>query len=137
MQVTEVRVHLETRPDPVNQFVLAFASVTLDSIFKVHDLRVLTDPQDRPYVTMPNRKIVDRCPQCSASNPLRAKYCNECGIRLADNRGRPNIRDGKIRFYTDVAHPTDSDLRSMLSSKVLAQYQVEKEIAFEAKSKAI
>ena len=52
MEITEVKVNLMPDQDPLK----AFASITFDDCFVVHDLRVIKT-QGRIFVAMPSKKI--------------------------------------------------------------------------------
>ena len=52
MKITDVKVNLATHQDPLK----AFASITLDDCFVVHDLRVIKTA-DKMFVAMPSKKL--------------------------------------------------------------------------------
>ena len=57
-------------------------------------------------------------------NHLRSQYCNQCGIRLKEDR---TIRDqeGRAKLYADVAHPINSQCREMIQKHVIDEFQAE------------
>lgn len=121
MKVTEVRIEL-CRENVGNDHIRAFAVVTFDNRFVVHDLKVIYVPgRNVLRVFMPSRKLSDKCPRCSAKNHLRARYCNECGTRLADNRDA-EMRVRGQKPHADVAHPIDSHTRAEIEAAVLDAY---------------
>ena len=116
MEVTEVRVKLASERD--DDRLIAYCSITLDRVLVIRDLRVVEGSRGQPVVSMPSRKISDNCPTCRAKNPLRARYCNECGDPLDDGRGFA-AEDGRIKYYADVAHPICQEFRRQLEDAVL------------------
>lgn len=114
MQATEVRVERTRGGDP--RF-LGFASVIFDHQFIVHDLRVVLGASGA-FVAMPHRLVSDRCPECRAKNHLKARYCNECGVPLGNDRccsGTP--------LRQDVAHPISRNCRVEIERAVLSAWQ--------------
>ena len=121
MQISEIRVKLvEKRNDRLK----AFCSVTFDDDFVVRDLKIIEGATGY-FVAMPSRKIADRCSKCRSKNHLRAKFCNECGKRLEDDRGR--IDFGRVKLHADVAHPINSKCREMLQTNVIDAFHEELE----------
>jgi stage V sporulation protein G len=121
MQISETRIKLvQNRSDRLK----AYCSVTFDDDFVVRDLKIIEGVSGY-FVAMPSRKITGRCPACGAKNHLRAKFCNECGKRLTDNRGRR----GQIRtkLHADIAHPINSKCREMMQTLVVEAYKQELE----------
>ena len=122
MEITEVRVKLM---EEAGDRLQAFCSVTLDDCFVVRDLKIIEGPNG-PFVAMPSRKLTARCPQCSCKNHLRAAHCNQCGLRLKDDRA---IRDenGRAKLYADIAHPINSQCREVIQQRVIQAYREELE----------
>ena len=52
MKITDVKVNLATHQEPLK----AFASITLDDCFVVHDLRIIKTA-DKMFVAMPSKKL--------------------------------------------------------------------------------
>ena len=52
MKITEVKINLVQRQEPVR----AFASITLENCFVVHDLRIIKTAE-KTFVAMPSKKI--------------------------------------------------------------------------------
>lgn len=126
MNITEVRIKLMEDSDDRLQ---AFCSVTFDDSFVVRDLKII-EGTNGPFVAMPSRKLTSHCPHCGCKNHLRSGYCNQCGGRLKDDRA---VRDqeGRTKLYADIAHPINSQCREMIQSRVIAEYQTERERAKE------
>ena len=120
MEVTEVRIHpyVPTRPD---ECLKAFALVVLDNAFAIRDVRVIDDPQRGLFLSMPERKLEDHCPNCKRRNVLLAKYCNWCGNLLGENRFLLDSR-GKKKLHADCCHPITPQCREMLEEAVLPVY---------------
>jgi DNA-binding cell septation regulator SpoVG len=124
MEISEVRVKLLNRPE---DRLKAFCSITLDSDFVVRDLKII-EGINGPFVAMPSRKLADRCTQCGTKNHLRARFCNQCGVRLDENRGLRN-GNGRTSLHADVAHPINSECRERIQACVVEAYAEELERA--------
>jgi stage V sporulation protein G len=124
MEITEVRIKLMMDSDDRLQ---GFCSVTFDNCFVVRDLKII-DGANGPFVAMPSRKLTSHCHQCGAKNHLKAQYCNQCGVRLREER---TVRDaeGRAKLYADIAHPINSQCREMIQNRVIAEYRTELERA--------
>lgn len=121
MNITEVKV--KRIEDKRNERLRAFCTVTIDGEFVVRDLKIIEGAKGT-FVAMPSRKLVDRCPSCGGKNHLRAKYCNDCGARLADNRAERD-EQGRAKLHADIAHPINSRCREELQRVVLQAYKEE------------
>lgn len=122
MEITEIRIKLTSqRGDKLR----AFCSVTFDNALVIRDLKII-EGQRGVFVAMPSRKISDRCPRCSAKNHVRAKFCNECGHRLAPDRVE-QAGGGRPKLYADIAHPINAAAREALEARILAAYREELE----------
>ncbi len=124
MVITEVRIKLM---EDNNERLQAFCSVTFDDMFVIRDLKIIEGTKGS-FVAMPSRKLTDRCPQCHCKNHLRARFCNQCGARLDENRGLRGA-DGRAKLHADIAHPINSSCREVIQSAVIRAYQEEKERA--------
>ncbi len=122
MEITEVRVKLTSSQ---SDRVRAFCSVTLDREFVVRDIKVI-EGTNGLFVAMPSRKIADHCPKCRGKNHLRAKFCNECGAKLRDNRA-PRNGSGRSKLHADVAHPINMACRERLQDAILGAFNEELE----------
>jgi len=122
LNITEVRVKLmHHRSDRLR----AFCSITIDDDFVVHDLRVI-EGRKGYFVAMPSRKLSTGCPRCSAKNPIRAKFCSDCGARLPEEQDA-SAEQAHDKLHVDVAHPINTACREMLQEEVLVAYREELE----------
>lgn len=127
MQVTEVRIKLMEDNTENNERLRGFCSVTFDDAFVVRDLKIIEGAKGF-FVAMPSRKLTGRCHFCGLKNHLRARFCNQCGGRLDENRA---LRDaeGRAKLHADVAHPINSGCRRQIQAAVLAAYDDEVELS--------
>ena len=122
MNITEVRVKLlENQPDKLR----GFASITVEHHLVVRDLKIIEGGSGL-FIAMPSRKLCDRCPSCQGKNHLRARFCNDCGRRLRQDRGNQDDR-GRLRLYADIAHPIHQKARNLVERTVLSAYKEELE----------
>ena len=120
VEITEVRIKLmETSEDRLR----AFCSITFDGCFVVRDLKIIEGTQG-PFVAMPSRKLTNRCSRCGNKNAMRSNYCNNCGVRLRDNR-EARDDDTPNKLYADVAHPINQACRDLIQQHVVAEYLLE------------
>ena len=89
MQITDVKINIMPGREPLK----AFASITLDNCFVVHDLRVIKT-EGRFFVAMPSKKIKDNG-------------------ELAKNAKA---------LHRDIAHPINSEMRSLIEKAVFERY---------------
>jgi stage V sporulation protein G len=82
MELTEVRINL---CGDRGGRLKAFCSLTFDNTFVIRDVKLI-DGNDGLFLAMPSRKLCDHCPACHEKNHLRARYCNNCGRRLNEER---------------------------------------------------
>jgi stage V sporulation protein G len=122
--ITEVRIKLMEEGNE-NERLQAFCSVTFDDAFVVRDLKIIEGTKGS-FVAMPSRKLTDRCPQCGCKNHLRARYCNQCGQKLDENRATRDS-DGRVKLHADIAHPINSGCREVIQSAVLKAFNEERE----------
>jgi stage V sporulation protein G len=120
--ITEVRIKLM---EDNHERLQAFCSVTFDNAFVVRDLKIIEGTKGS-FVAMPSRKLTDRCPQCHSKNHLRARFCNQCGRQLDENRAIRDA-DGRAKLHADIAHPINSACREVIQSAVIKSYQEERE----------
>jgi stage V sporulation protein G len=118
----------------------AFCSLTFDNTFVVRDVKLI-EGNDGLFLAMPSRKLCDRCRRCSEKNHLRARFCNQCGARLDENRqvrsGNGHINGGhangngralsRPKLHADIAHPINASCRLELERRVLMAYLEELE----------
>ncbi len=124
MEITEVRIKLMENN---NEKLLAFCSVVFDDAFIIHDFKIIGGNKGL-FVSMPSVKLTDCCPMCGTKNHLRAHFCNQCGVRLGDNRAMLDQR-GRPNLHTDFAHPLHSDFREFIQRIILEDYHKELELA--------
>ena len=126
MQITEVRIKLM---EESGERLQAFCSITFDDCFVIRDLKII-EGGNGPFVAMPSRKLTAHCPQCGCKNHLKAAYCNQCGLRLKEDRTVKD-EDGRTKLYADIAHPINSGCREMIQERVIREYHDELERAKE------
>ena len=124
MEITEVRVKLMDRAE---DRLRAFCSITFDDCFVIRDLKII-EGNSGPFVAMPSRKLSSHCPNCRQKNHLRAKYCNNCGRKLASD-SVPHDPSGRAKLYADIAHPVNSSCREIIQSVVVSEFENELERA--------
>lgn len=124
MVITEVRIKLM---EDNNERLQAFCSVTFDDAFVIRDLKIIEGTKGF-FVAMPSRKLTDRCGQCGCKNHLRSRFCNQCGLRLDEDRATRDS-DGRAKLHADIAHPINSACREVIQSAVLQSYYEERERA--------
>jgi stage V sporulation protein G len=120
MEITEVRVKLiHNQADKLR----GFATITIGDSIVVRDLKII-DGAHGLFLAMPSRKLCDRCGKCGGKNNLRARYCNDCGVRLKEMRGETDER-GRPRLYADIAHPINQPSRDLVQTVVIQAYHEE------------
>ncbi|MFL5342067.1 MAG: SpoVG family protein [Gemmataceae bacterium] len=124
MVITEVRIKLV---EENNERLQAFCSVTFDNAYVVRDLKIIEGTKGS-FVAMPSRKLTDRCGGCGSKNHLRARFCNQCGHKLDENRAVRDA-DGRAKLHADIAHPINSACREVIQTAVLKAYHDEREKA--------
>jgi len=120
VEISEVRIKLMDDPGDRLQ---GFCSITFDKCFVIRDLKIIRGAKGS-FVAMPSRKLTDRCPKCGNKNQLRARYCNDCGVELFEDRAIKDD-DGRAKLYADIAHPINSGCREMIQRKVLEAFEKE------------
>jgi stage V sporulation protein G len=137
MQLTEIRINLCGSPSagravrPPNQGgrLRAFCSLTFDDTFVIRDVKLI-DGNDGLFLAMPSRKLMDHCPGCSEKNHLRARFCNQCGSRLDEDRYlryRSGNGQSRLKLHADIAHPINARTRQDIERRVFAAYEQEVE----------
>jgi stage V sporulation protein G len=120
VQITEVRIKLVS---DIDDRLRAFCSITFDGEFVVRDLKIIQG-QKGYFVAMPSRKIMEKCPRCSAKNDAKARYCNHCGAVLPPVLPAES-GSSRARAFADIAHPINSSCRERIESAVLAAFDEE------------
>jgi len=124
MILTEVRINLCTQRA---SRLKAFCSLTFDDTFVIRDVKLI-DGNDGIFLAMPSRKITDHCPTCREKNHLRARFCNNCGVRLNEDRHqhhRTGNGTNRLKLHADIAHPINAETRALIERRVLESYQLE------------
>lgn len=122
MEISEVRVKLVTNKD---DRLKAFCSITMDNEFVVRDIKII-EGTGGLFVAMPSRKMSDHCEKCGGKNHLRAKFCNNCGTVLSENRAKKDTK-GRMKLHADIAHPINAECRRKIQEKVVSAYGEEVE----------
>ncbi|HZL33747.1 MAG TPA: SpoVG family protein [Tepidisphaeraceae bacterium] len=126
MQLTEVRINLCGQR---GSRLKAFCSLTFDDTFVIRDVKLI-DGNDGLFLAMPSRKLADHCPHCKEKNHLRARFCNQCGTRLNEERHlqyRSGNGQNRLKLHADIAHPINAESRAHLETRVLSEYEQELE----------
>lgn len=126
MHLTEVRINL---CGGRGSRLKAFCSLTFDDTFVIRDVKLI-DGNDGLFLAMPSRKLSDHCPGCGEKNHLRARYCNNCGKRLNEERYlhyRSGNGQNRLKLHADIAHPINADCRQQIEDNVFKAYQRELE----------
>ena len=126
MEITEARIKLINNKD---ERLKAFCSVTFDNEFVVRDIKIIEGAKGI-FVAMPSRKMSDHCEKCGGKNHLRARFCNNCGTALVENRARKDAQ-GRMKLHADIAHPINAECRRKIQEKVTAAFNEEVEKAKE------
>jgi len=122
MEISEVRVKLVSNKD---DRLKAFCSITMDNEFVVRDIKVI-EGGGGFFVAMPSRKMSDHCEKCGGKNHLRAKFCNNCGTTLSEDRAKKDIK-GRMKLHADIAHPINAECRRKIQEKVIIAFKEEVE----------
>ena len=120
MEISEVRVKMVANKD---DRLKAFCSMTLDNDFVVRDIKVI-EGTGGLFVAMPSRKMSDHCNQCGGKNHLRAKFCNNCGGTLPENRAKQDVK-GRMKLHADIAHPINAECRKRIQETIVAAFEEE------------
>ena len=124
MEISEVRVKLIENKD---ERLKAFCSVTMDNEFVVRDIKII-EGTNGYFVAMPSRKMSDHCEKCGGKNHLRARFCNNCGASLPEERAKKDEK-GRMKLHADIAHPINIECRQKIQDKVTVAYEAEAEKA--------
>ena len=122
MEITEVRVKMVQNKD---DRLKGFCSMTIDNEFVVRDIKVIEGTSGL-FVAMPSRKMSDHCGKCGGKNHLRAKFCNNCGAQLQENRARKDTK-GRMKLHADIAHPINAECRKNIQETIVAAFEEEVE----------
>ena len=120
MEISEVRVKMVANKD---DRLKAFCSMTLDNDFVVRDIKVI-EGTGGLFVAMPSRKMSDHCEKCGSKNHLRAKFCNNCGGTLSENRAKQDVK-GRMKLHADIAHPINAECRRRIQATIVEAFEDE------------
>ena len=120
MEISEVRVKLVANKD---DRLKGFCSMTLDDEFVVRDVKVI-EGTNGLFIAMPSRKMSDHCNHCGGKNHLRARFCNNCGGVLSEDRARQDIK-GRMKLHADIAHPINADCRKKIQIAIVTAFEEE------------
>ena len=120
MEISEVRVKMVANKD---DRLKAFCSMTLDNEFVVRDIKVI-EGTGGLFVAMPSRKMSDHCDKCGGKNHLRARFCNNCGAGLSENRVKQDTK-GRMKLHADIAHPINAECRRTIQETIIAAFEQE------------
>ena len=124
MQLTDIRIKL---CEDQGSRLKAFCALTFDRTFVVRDVKLI-DGNDGLFLAMPSRKLSDHCGRCGDKNHLRARYCNNCGGRLDENRYM-RLQQGngpcRVKLHADIAHPISTDCRHEIERRVVGAFHQE------------
>ena len=122
MEISEIRVRLVHNKD---DRLKAFCSITIQNAFVVRDIKII-EGGGGYFVAMPSRKMCDHCGKCGGKNHLRARFCNNCGAKLGEDRAKKDPK-GRMKLHADIAHPINADCRKAIQEKVVAAFEKELE----------
>ena len=125
MEITEVRIFLR---ESANSRLRAFATVTFDNDFVVRNIKVIEGNKGL-FVAMPSRRVETPCAKCGAKNPLKNKYCGQCGTDLLTGNKEPGAEQERLEpreQQQDIAHPINTKFREYIQKKILDTYEAEK-----------
>jgi len=77
---------------------------------------------------MPSRKMSDHCEKCGGKNHLKARFCNNCGAALSENRAKKDFK-GRMKLHADIAHPINAECRQKIQKQVISAFEQELEMS--------
>lgn len=120
MEISEVRIKLVNNKD---DRLKAFCSITLDDEFVIRDIKII-EGTNGYFVAMPSRKMSDHCDKCGGKNHLKARFCNNCGKSLNENRAHKDVQ-GRMKLHADIAHPINVDCRKRIQEQIVKAFNEE------------
>ena len=126
MNLTDIRIKL---CDDQSNRLKAFCALTFDGTFVIRDVKLI-DGNEGLFLAMPSRKLADHCGRCGDKNHLRARYCNNCGGRLDENRFQRHQHGNgtsRLKLHADIAHPINADCRHDIERQVIDAFYAELE----------
>lgn len=118
MEITEVRIM-----NMKNDKLRAFASVTFDGCFVVHDIKIINAPKGL-LVCMPSKRPQVECPECGQKISAGSAFCPLCGERVPLAIGTYDARKDR----KDIAHPINEAFRKTVSQAVLSAFEKQSSI---------
>ena len=130
MRLTDIRIKLCESQNQNNR-LKAFCALTFDNTFVIRDVKLI-EGNDGLFLAMPSRKLADHCPRCGDKNHLRARFCNNCGAHLDENRyqryqNSTGNGHGRLKLHADIAHPINAETRNAIEHDVVTAYHDEVE----------
>jgi stage V sporulation protein G len=133
MRLTDIRIKLCDTHNQ-NSRLKAFCALTFDNTFVIRDVKLI-EGNDGLFLAMPSRKLADHCPRCGDKNHLRARFCNNCGTQLDENRylryqqgnGHSMGGGGRLKLHADIAHPINAECRQAIERDVVGAFHEEVE----------
>ena len=133
MRLTDIRIKL-CEAHNQNSRLKAFCALTFDNTFVIRDVKLI-EGNDGLFLAMPSRKLADHCPRCGDKNHLRARFCNNCGGQLDENRylryqqgnGHSMAGNGRLKLHADIAHPINAECRQAIEREVVTAFHDEVE----------
>jgi stage V sporulation protein G len=101
--------------------------MTFDNAFVVRNVKVIEGNKGL-FVAMPSRKLRESCQKCNFKNPVRSKFCNQCGSSLPMTERKPHVEGDQAQQseHRDIAHPITLECREYIQKKVLEAYESER-----------
>ncbi|MFC1668502.1 septation protein SpoVG family protein [Chlamydiota bacterium] len=124
MEITQVKVHLRSA---AHSKLKAFVTITFDDMFVIRDLKVIEGKKGL-FVAMPSVKRKESCPSCGKKNPVRVKFCSECGTRLPDKMQQISEEERREE-HRDIAHPITPQAREYIQKRIMGTYNEVREKA--------
>jgi len=121
MEITEVKVILKEGQD---KKLKAYATLTFDNCFVVRNVKVIKGNKGL-FVAMPSRKMRESCQKCNYKNPIRSKFCGQCGANIPPPPAKDPNQEVRQSEHRDIAHPITLECREYIQKKVLEAYEAE------------
>jgi len=106
-----------------NSRLRAYASITLDGVFVVRDIRIIEGKKGL-FVAMPSKKTQKPCAKCGFKNPTSNRFCGSCGTSLPEEASQKVVAAER---HKDLAHPISSEFREYMQKIIIDSYQKARE----------
>lgn len=123
MEISEIRIYPQESGS--DEKLKAFVTITIDDAFVIRDLKIIEGKKGL-FIAMPSAKITTACTRCNKKNPIRNRFCGNCGGALEDISKDP--KKATYEDHRDIAHPINNKTREYLHNKVMEAYFKEKSI---------